>query len=197
MVNQASRTSMSVKRDLFAEIDDVQTSGRLVARRVATPIGDMLALADGAGLRLLDFLDRPGLDVRVSSIAASLGRPPVDGDHPHLDALAERLDAYFAGAPFAFDVPLAPLGSGWQRRVWDGLRSIPRGETRSYSELASAIGHPSARRAVGLANGRNPLAIVVPCHRVIRADGSLSGYSGGPARKRWLLDHERGRAASP
>ena len=90
-----------------------------------------------------------------------------------------------------FDVPLAPRGTGFQARVWEQLARIPFGETRSYGELARALGRPSAWRAVGAANGKNPISIVVPCHRVIAASGALTGYAGGVAAKRWLLDHER------
>ncbi len=98
-----------------------------------------------------------------------------------------QLDAYFAGHLKSFDIPLKPAGTPFQLRVWSALRDIPFGETRSYGQLASAIGDPSAMRAVGAANGRNPIAIVVPCHRVIGADGSLTGFGGGTERKKFLL----------
>jgi methylated-DNA-[protein]-cysteine S-methyltransferase len=107
----------------------------------------------------------------------------------------DQLDEYFAGARVAFDLPLAPDGTGFQRLVWRALLAIPFGETRSYGDVARAIGRPAASRAVGAANGRNPLAIVVPCHRVIGASGALVGYGGGLPAKRWLLDHERGARA--
>lgn len=106
----------------------------------------------------------------------------------------EQLRAYFAGELTEFDLPLQMHGTEFQRRVWAGLREIPYGETISYGELAERIGSPGASRAVGLANGRNPIAIIVPCHRVIGADGSLTGYGGGLDRKVWLLEHE---AAQP
>ncbi len=102
-----------------------------------------------------------------------------------------QLRAYFAGDLTEFDVPLAMHGTDFQRRVWAGLREIPYGETLSYGELAARIGSSGASRAVGLANGRNPIAIIVPCHRVIGADGSLTGYGGGLDRKVWLLEHEK------
>jgi methylated-DNA-[protein]-cysteine S-methyltransferase len=105
-------------------------------------------------------------------------------------ATREQLDAYFAGDLERFDLPLAPAGTAFQLRVWDELQRIPFGETISYSELAERIGNPRTVRAVGLANGRNPISIIVPCHRVIGADGSLVGYGGGLERKRWLLEHE-------
>lgn len=108
---------------------------------------------------------------------------------------AGQLDAYFAGDRHTFDLDLAPRGTDFQLRVWMGLRAIPYGETRSYGELAAAVGSPKGFRAVGLANGRNPLSIIVPCHRVIGADGTLTGFGGGVDRKRFLLDLEQGTAA--
>jgi methylated-DNA-[protein]-cysteine S-methyltransferase len=119
---------------------------------------------------------------------------PLDGDRritPILAATAAQLAEYFAGARTEFDLPLAPQGTAFQRIVWDQLLAIPYGVTRSYGEVARAIGRPAASRAVGAANGRNPIAIIVPCHRVIGADGTLTGYGGGMSAKRWLLDHEQ------
>lgn len=112
------------------------------------------------------------------------------------DALPDatlQLEEYFAGKRQAFDLPLAPSGTEFQRRVWAALAEIPYGETRSYGQIATAIGRPGASRAVGMANGRNPVSIVVPCHRVVGASGSLTGYAGGPERKQFLLDLERGK----
>ncbi len=108
-----------------------------------------------------------------------------------LRQLARQLDEYFAGCRRSFEVPLAPEGTPFQRSAWAALATIPFGETRSYREQARAIGQPTAVRAVGGANGRNPIAIVVPCHRVIGSDGSMTGYGGGEPAKRWLLEHER------
>jgi len=105
--------------------------------------------------------------------------------------VATQLAEYFAGDRRAFDLPVAPRGSEFQELVWRALVEIPFGETRSYGQLARSIGQPTASRAVGAANGRNPIAIIVPCHRVIGATGALTGYAGGMAAKRWLLDHER------
>jgi AraC family transcriptional regulator of adaptative response/methylated-DNA-[protein]-cysteine methyltransferase len=188
--------SASGFRDAFAKVfgrppSDARDASCLLARRLETPLGTMLALADDAGLHLLDFVDRRGLERKILAIRKSLDRVIVPGDHPHLDAIAAGLDAYFAGERLTFDVPLVPLGSPWQRQVWDHLLTILPGETKSYSQMADELGRPSARRAVGNANGLNYLSIVIPCHRVIRSDGSLCGYGGGLWRKQWLLDHER------
>jgi methylated-DNA-[protein]-cysteine S-methyltransferase len=116
-------------------------------------------------------------------------------DDDGFEDVVAQLDAYFAGTLTEFDLPLAMAGTDFQRRVWAALREIPYGETISYGELARWVGSPGAARAVGLANGRNPVGIIVPCHRVIGADGSLTGYGGGLPRKVWLLEHEAAHAA--
>jgi len=120
--------------------------------------------------------------------------PTLDGerDDTALPDLRSQLEAYWARELREFTVPLRLVGTDFQRRVWQALQTIPYGETWSYGKLAAEIGAPGASRAVGLANGRNPVGIVVPCHRVVGATGSLTGYGGGLERKRWLLDHERG-----
>jgi methylated-DNA-[protein]-cysteine S-methyltransferase len=141
----------------------------------STPLGELHLSADDDGLLTELHLGAPEALPRL--------------DEP-FTAVREQLDAYFAGELSEFDLPLAPHGTPFQRRVWDELARIPFGETTSYSELARRLGDPKLVRAVGLANGRNPIAIVIPCHRVIGADGSLVGYGGGLDRKRWLLDHE-------
>jgi len=167
----------------------------LTAQRIATPLGTMLALADEEGLRLLEFVDRRGLERELQGLRRRLRCAVVPGRHATLDAAAEWLERYFAGQPPGPDLPLAPVGSPFQRAVWRALREIPAGQTRGYAELARAIGRPGASRAVGRANGANALAIVIPCHRVVGADGALTGYGGGLWRKQRLLDLER--AASP
>lgn len=117
---------------------------------------------------------------------------PRDDDLPAFDEAARQLDAYFAGDRTRFDLDLALAGTPFQQRVWQALCEIPYGETVSYGELAVSLGLPNASRAVGLANGKNPVGIIVPCHRVIGANGSMTGYGGGLDRKRWLLGFERG-----
>jgi len=155
-----------------------------------SPIGPLTLVAeDGSliGLYLDSPKHRPGTDL--------LGEAGDPREQPFA-AAAEQLEEYFAGQRAEFDLPLAPAGTQFQRRVWAGLQAIPYGQTWSYGELASKIGQPTAVRAVGLANGRNPIAMVIPCHRVIGSDGSLTGYGGGLDRKRFLLDLEA-RAAVP
>lgn len=169
-----------------ARVDDC-----LLALRIDTPLGPMLALADRQGLRMLDFADRRGLKAAVGRLQRRLGCAVVPGESPVLEAAGRQLRSYFSGASAAFDLPLAPVGSTFQLRVWKELGAIPPGATRSYAEIARAVGRPGAQRAVGRANGSNVLAIVIPCHRVIRSDGSLSGYGGGVWRKQRLLDLER------
>ena len=135
------------------------------------------------------------IDVRWSASCRSCDSGSVQnvvpGEHRHLDAVRSELADYFSGKNLRFNVPLAPVGSPFQLRAWELLRSIPTGETRSYSWMAKKLGDVEMRRAVGRANGENMICIIIPCHRVIRADGSLCGYGGGLWRKKWLLDHER------
>ena len=124
--------------------------------------------------------------------------PALDGDRDDgvLPEVREQLTAYWDGTLREFTVPVSAGGTPFRSRVWAALRTIPYGQTWSYGRLAAEIGQPAASRAVGLANGRNPLSIVVPCHRVVGSSGSLSGYGGGLERKRWLLDHERAVSAA-
>jgi AraC family transcriptional regulator of adaptative response/methylated-DNA-[protein]-cysteine methyltransferase len=172
-----------------ARVDDC-----LLARRIDTPLGKMLALADGQGLRLLEYVDRRGLENEILRLRRRLHCAVVPGTNAALDAVATQLRGYFAGERLGFDLPLAPVGSPFQQAVWTALRRIPPGATRSYAQIAAEVGRAGAQRAVGRANGSNILAIVIPCHRVIAADGSLSGYGGGVWRKQRLLDHERTHA---
>ena len=167
----------------------------LLARRIDTPLGRMLALADGRGLRLLEFVDRRGLENEILRLRRRLRCAVVPGTNATLVAAEEQLRRYFAGEQLAFDLPLAPVGTAFQEQVWAVLRRIAPGATRSYAQIAADIGRPGAQRAVGRANGSNTLAIVIPCHRVIGSDGSLSGYGGGVWRKQRLLEHERAHAA--
>jgi methylated-DNA-[protein]-cysteine S-methyltransferase len=136
-----------------------------------------------------DILLRAGPDGRLTELYLRHHESAALDDGP-FDAVREQLDAYFGGEFESFDLDLDPRGTPFQRRVWEALLEIPFGETISYSELARRLGDPKLVRAVGVANGRNPISVVIPCHRVIGADGSLVGYGGGLERKRWLLEHE-------
>jgi AraC family transcriptional regulator, regulatory protein of adaptative response / methylated-DNA-[protein]-cysteine methyltransferase len=177
---------------------------------IDTPLGPMLCVvrdaesSTHAGLVVLDFVDRKGLERHLDRLRVRLGtrsgstkkRPAVIvptpiAAHALLTRVATQLEEYFAGERTKFDLPLADgLGTPFQERVWQALREIPLGQTRSYLAQSKAIGTPGAVRAVALANGANYRSIVIPCHRVIGSDGSLTGYGGGLDRKRWLLEHE-------
>ncbi|MGR4864217.1 methylated-DNA--[protein]-cysteine S-methyltransferase [Caulobacter sp. LARHSG274] len=157
--------------------------------RLASPIGEVLLVTDEAGrLRALDFHDYEPRMLRLLRLHYG-GQPLETGPAPA--AIRAALDAYFAGAPTALGaIRWATAGTAFQRQVWTALVDIPIGQTVNYAGLAARIGRPTAVRALGAANGANPVGIVVPCHRVIGADGSLTGYGGGIERKRWLLAHE-------
>lgn len=178
-------------------------SGTLYYRQLQTPTGSMLAAADDAGICLLEFCeDDDGSEACLRRLPSARGTRPVPAErHAHLDALVNQLREYFAGDRQSFTLPVAAQGTEFQRRAWAYLLTIPFGQTRSYGAQARALGDTRAVRAVGRANGSNPLAILVPCHRVIGATGHLTGYAGGIERKRWLLEHEQrfgdGRLFSP
>ena len=163
----------------------------LRARWLETPLGPMLAVSSTTDLHLLEFADRRALPAELAALRRRAGASVVPGSTPVLDCVAEWLTAYFAGVATDPSLPLSSQGSDLERRVWQALTQIPSGETRTYGELAVQIGMPGAARAVGGACGRNRVAILIPCHRVVGADGALTGYGGGLWRKRWLLDHER------
>ena len=157
--------------------------------RLTTPIGVLIIVADDAGkLRAIDWTDYEArLDLLLRRHYGEVALRPTANPH----GLTQRMARYFAGDLAAIDgLPGATNGTAFQRAVWQALRGIPCGTTLSYGTLARRIGQPAAVRAVGLANGANPISIVVPCHRVIGSDGSLTGYGGGIERKRWLLRHE-------
>ena len=151
--------------------------------RLDTPLGQMLARSEDGALVGLHFAD----EARAPAPASDWTHAP---DDPLLGQLASQLRDYFAGRLRVFELPLRPVGTAFQLRVWSLLREIPHGVTTSYGAMARRLGSPGAMRAVGAANSRNPLAIVIPCHRAIGADGSLTGYAGGLQRKRALLDIE-------
>ncbi|WP_116474454.1 methylated-DNA--[protein]-cysteine S-methyltransferase [Zobellella maritima] len=146
------------------------------------PCGQLKIIADPNAIVRIDFLDQP--------------EPEQPATTPLLSEASAQLKAYFAGSLHSFSLPLAPKGTRFQQQVWQALQQLAYGERCSYREIALRIGNPLAVRAVGAANGRNPIPIVIPCHRVIGANGKLTGYAGGLERKDWLLRHEAGLAAS-
>lgn len=157
-------------------------------KTIPSPVGDLKLVASDKGLAaILWENDKPG---RVR-----LGAMVEDADHPVLVETGRQLDAYFAGTLTAFTVPLDFAGTDFQKSVWQALLTIPFGETRSYAEIARQVGRPSAVRAVGAANGKNPISIIAPCHRVIGSNGALTGFAGGLAAKERLLGLESGHAA--
>lgn len=151
-------------------------------RSMPSPVGPLRVAASDAGLHAIQF---PGNRHPVKQCT-----PWQPGDHPLLRQTQAQLDAYFAGRLQVFDLPLAPHGTAFQRQVWQALAQIPFGQTWSYVQLARRVGRPTASRAVGAANGRNPLPIVLPCHRVIGANGALTGFGGGLPTKAFLLTLE-------
>lgn len=163
---------------------------RIAYHMTTSPVGLLFLARSEKGLRYLEFMERRSLK-RV--IAAHESDAPGAKWEPSLldvkDAV-DQLDAYFNGALREFELPLDPIGSDFQVKVWKALGRIPYGQTRTYGQIATTIRQPKAARAVGLANNQNPIPIVIPCHRVIGADGSLTGYGGGLPKKRWLLEHE-------
>jgi AraC family transcriptional regulator of adaptative response/methylated-DNA-[protein]-cysteine methyltransferase len=161
--------------------------------RIETPLGAMVAVADEHKLYLLEFVDRRMMATQMKTLQQRYGCSLVPGDNELLDRTREQLREYFAGERRAFDVPLDFRGTPFQVEVWERLLKIGYGETLSYAQMARDLGRPEAQRAVGKANGDNRIAILVPCHRVIKADGSLCGYGGGLWRKRRLLELEQGQ----
>jgi methylated-DNA-[protein]-cysteine S-methyltransferase len=167
---------------------------------VSTPVGEMLTLASDDGLCALEFT---GPNKQLTRLEARLQRhfPPheiVDGESPVIARTRHWLAAYFAGDSAEIgDLPLDMHGAAFEQRVWKALTRIPPGETTSYGAIAQALGSAGASRAVGAANGANPIAIIVPCHRVIGASGQLTGYGGGLDRKMWLLNHEKRWSPTP
>jgi AraC family transcriptional regulator, regulatory protein of adaptative response / methylated-DNA-[protein]-cysteine methyltransferase len=162
-----------------------------VQQTIDSPLGPLVTVAGPDGLCLLEFAEPDRLDAQVAAVRRWFQSDVVPGSNPHLDHLRRELDAYFAGSLTRFTVPVVIPGTTFQERVWAELRRIPYGETRSYEEVARAVGARSASRAVGRANGSNRIAIVVPCHRVVNKDGGLGGYGGQLWRKQALLRLER------
>ena len=160
-------------------------------RHLDSPIGDLTLVASDVGLTHVLF---PGEDPTDVGLPGDLTETDDDST---LERAAEQLAEYFAGERREFDVPLDLRGTDFQVEAWRALADVPYGETRSYGEQADAIGRPGAFRAVGAANGRNPIPVILPCHRIVGADGSLTGFAGGLDTKRWLLNHEQDQQGLP
>jgi AraC family transcriptional regulator, regulatory protein of adaptative response / methylated-DNA-[protein]-cysteine methyltransferase len=166
--------------------------GIIDLKRVETPIGTMYACATKDGICLLEFTDRKMLETELKALAKTLNATIIQGDNEHFVVLEQQLSEYFDGKRKGFSIKLVSPGSDFQQLVWNELRNIPYGSTRSYKEQAIAIGKPECIRAVANANGMNRISILIPCHRVIGSDGNLTGYGGGLWRKKYLLELEKG-----
>ncbi len=194
--NEASFNSGSAFRVAFAKLlgcspASLNQNGILQASWINTPLGDMVAVSSVTHLYLLEFVDRKALPMELKKLRDAT-KQSIGIGHPEPTEQAEQeLKAFFSGQSANFSTPLAFHGSEFSRMVWEELRQIPVGQTRSYTEIAQRIGRASAARAVARANGANQIALMVPCHRVIGADGSLTGYGGGLWRKQRLIEVER------
>lgn len=188
--------SPSGYRDAFNQLFGARPSNAsevalMYSRWLETPLGPMLAIADDSGIQVLDFVNRRGLEREIGRLRARSKCVIVPGGHRHLDHAEKEIAEYYAGRRQQFTLALAERGTPFQKSVWAELLRIPIGETRSYADIARLLRQPTAVRAVARANGDNYRSIVIPCHRVIGSDGTLTGYGGGLARKQWLLDFER------
>lgn len=182
----------AVRRMTGAPPTEAESTPLIQTVRIETPVGPMMAAADEDSLLMLEFADRRMLEKQVARVSKALGGPLVPGTNAILGQLQDELDQYFAGTLHRFTLPLRLTGTPFQELVWQALLEIPYGTTTHYGAIAEKLGQPTAMRAVARANGDNKLAIIIPCHRVIGKDGTLTGYGGGLWRKRKLLDHEQG-----
>jgi len=188
--------SSSGFRDAFSRIMGAAptSSGHhhiLKASWLDTPLGPMIAISDADAIYLLEFVDRRGLEREVERLRQRTKSVILPGATQPIRSIEKELSLYFEGKLREFNTALFFLGSPFQKQVWEELKRIPYGETCSYSDIAKAIGNPSAFRAVARANGANQIALVIPCHRVINTNGDLGGYGGGLTRKEWLINHEK------
>ena len=186
-------------REAFAQVfgnppSAVDRESSIWINRVATPLGSMIVGVHDGGLCLLEFAERRMLDTQLKRLSRHMGRVFLPGEHPLMEMVRAELDAYFDGSLRAFSLPIQAPGTVFQESVWNALRGIPYGETRSYAQVAETIGQPEAVRAVGRANGDNRIAIVIPCHRVVGSGGEPVGYGGGIWRKEYLLAMEQAQA---
>ena len=175
----------------FGKAPNVADIKPLLIEWVDTPLGPMIIICDQSHLYLAEFTVRKNLQGQLEKLSKTYHRPVLPGRTKITDLAETQIRQYFSGQKQNFDLPLMPTGTDFQNRVWRELQAIPYGETRSYAQLAKAIGNGKAVRAVAGSNARNGLAIIIPCHRVINKGGALGGYAGGLDKKQWLLDHER------
>ena len=166
--------------------------GRIVYRNLKSPLGDMIAGATYQGVCFLEWQDRGGAERIKQRVMKRYRIALQEGNNPHLNQLEDELADYFRGKLKEFKVKMDVTGTAFEQKTWEELLLIPYGQTRSYSQIANLLGRPNAQRAVGRANGANYLSIVIPCHRVIQANGNLRGYGGKLWRKKYLLELEQG-----
>jgi AraC family transcriptional regulator of adaptative response/methylated-DNA-[protein]-cysteine methyltransferase len=189
--------SSSPFRDVFSTI--IRTAATrenhltLKAAWLDTRLGSMIAIADENALYLLEFIDRRSLENEVIGLQKKLKAAIIPGETTIIKSIKSEIADYFNKGKFIFKTPILLMGSPFQKSVWEELKKIPSGETRSYLNIAKSLNRPTACRAVARANATNQLAIIVPCHRVINTSGELGGYAAGVARKQWLLEHEKNK----
>ncbi len=195
---QSGYESHSGFREAFAKVfgcppGDCRNKSSVFLTWLPSPLGPLVAGATEEGVCLLEFSDRRMLETQFETVRKLFRMPVVPGANRHLERLQHELAGYFAGTQRSFTVPLVYPGTPFQRRVWEQLLLVPYGETRSYQELATAVGNPAAVRAVGRANGLNRIVILIPCHRIVNKNGDLGGYGGGLRRKQYLLNLEQSK----
>ncbi|TZF94887.1 bifunctional transcriptional activator/DNA repair protein Ada [Chryseobacterium panacisoli] len=179
-------------KNIFGVSPKNNTTEKIIdLKRIETSLGTMIACADEHGICLLEFSDRKALPTELKSISEHCKANIIQGENPHFDILEKELKEYFDGKRTQFTVPLSPVGTAFQKEVWNILQKIPYGATRSYQEQADILGNPKSVRAVANANGLNKISIIIPCHRVIGSNGQLTGYGGGIWRKQKLLELEK------
>ena len=190
---EAFRAAIAQVFDAHVEASSASVSVDLMQ----SPVGTLLLAATDSAVCSLEFVDAASLEARLHSLRQRVAGAVVTATNRCLALVRNQLEEYFEGRRRAFDVPLSFVGTAFQQKVWTALLEIRYGETWSYLQLAEHVGDAGATRAVGMANGANPIAIVIPCHRVVNASGELGGYGGGLWRKRVLLDLEKGQAQLP
>ncbi len=164
---------------------------KIISGKIQTPLGDMLACVSDKGLSLLEFTDRKNFERQIKSLEKYFGKEIIPGEHPLTDIVSNQINEYFFEKRTLFDIPLYFAGTEFQKNVWNALKEIPYGKTVSYSDIAKRINKPAAVRAVANATGANKISLIVPCHRIIGKNGTLTGYAGGLYRKKFLLNLEK------